>query len=215
MTPAELPITGYLDRLSARPGENIVAHISVAAGTRYRARLQRVICADPHPNGPGRRYQDFSSLFDRTFDGRRQPIALGSYARVAPAPARSARAPRTWTALVWTGLPMRDQAVIADEGEATHAVLSTGPKGAMLTLSSEGGSATIACGTPLQFRTWYRIWASADPDGGSIIVGQSRARRGRARHCPGKCQPCPARGRHCSDRGGKPQRAAAAFRRKD
>jgi len=39
LDPAELPITGYLDRLSARPGESIVAHVSVAAGTPYRARL--------------------------------------------------------------------------------------------------------------------------------------------------------------------------------
>jgi N,N-dimethylformamidase len=171
VTPAELPITGYLDRLSARPGESIVAHVSVAAGTRYRARLQRVICADPHPNGPGRRYQDFSSLFDRTFDGRRQPIAIGSCARVTPAPARSARAPRTWTALVWTSLPMRDQAVIADEGETAYAVLGIGPSGAVLTFSSESGGTIIACEAPLQGRTWYRIWASADPDGG-IIVGQ-------------------------------------------
>jgi N,N-dimethylformamidase beta subunit-like protein len=172
VTPAELPITGYLDRLSARPGESIAAHISVAAGSRYRARLQRVVCADPHPSGPGQRYEDFSSLFDRSFDGRRQPIAIGSYARVAPAPARSARAPRTWTALVWTALPMRDQAVIADDDDETCAVLSTGPQGATLTLSSAEGSESIACGTPLRIRTWYRIWASADPDGG-IIVGQA------------------------------------------
>lgn len=170
--PAELPITGYLDRLSARPGESLVARVSVAAGTPYRVRLKRVICADPHPDGPGRRYEDFSSLFDRTFDGRRQPIALGSYARIEPAPARHASASRTWTALVWTGLPGRDQAVIADEGDATRALLSTGPKGAALTLVSHGGSTSFVCGTPLRPRTWYRVWASVDPARGRVIVGQ-------------------------------------------
>jgi N,N-dimethylformamidase len=170
--PAELPITGYLDRLSARPGEDIIAHVSVAADTPYRAQLKRIICADPHPHGPGRRYEDFSSLFDRTLAGRRQPIALGSCARVEPAPARSAAAPRTWTALVWTGLPARDQAVIADEGSGARAVLSTGPNGAALKFSSQGGSTRILCGVPLRPRTWYRIWASADPASGRAVVGQ-------------------------------------------
>jgi N,N-dimethylformamidase len=102
----ELPITGYLDRLSARPGESIVAHISVAAGTEYRARLKRVISADPHPKGPGRRYEDLSQVYDRTFAGRRQKIERGSYGRIEPAPVREARQKRTWTALVWTALPL-------------------------------------------------------------------------------------------------------------
>ena len=41
--PAELPITGYLDRFSARPGESLAVKISVPQGGRYRARLRRVI----------------------------------------------------------------------------------------------------------------------------------------------------------------------------
>src|SRR5690349_16855687 len=100
MTDAGLPITGYLDRLSARPGEPLVAYISVAAGGRYRARLKRAISVDANPKGPGRRFEDLSRLFDQSFDGRRQAIQIGSYAKIDPAPERDARASRTWTALV-------------------------------------------------------------------------------------------------------------------
>ena len=32
MNIAELPITGYFDRLSGRPGETLTAHVSVRAG---------------------------------------------------------------------------------------------------------------------------------------------------------------------------------------
>jgi N,N-dimethylformamidase len=194
MNDAELPITGYLDRLSARPGESLVAHISVAAGTQYRVRLKRVICADPHPDGPGRRYEDLDHVLDRTLDGRRQPIALGSYARVDPAPERHANGPRAWTALVWTGLPERDQAVIADEGERARALLSIGPRGACLTLAATGGEISIAAGTPLRARTWYRIWASVDPARG-IVIGQAPLTGGSAVTAAATASvPLPARG---------------------
>src|SRR5262245_32676810 len=173
MSKSELPVTGYLARLSARPDESVVAHISVAAGVRYRARLKRVISADPHPDGPGRRYEDLGHVFDRTFDGRRQPIALGSCARVVPAPRRSAGAPRTWTALVWTALAERDQVVIADEGEGAHALLSIGPTGTCLTLATTGGDIAVTAGTPLRARAWYRVWASVDPARGHAVVGQT------------------------------------------
>ncbi len=57
------------------------------AGT-YRARLLRVICADPHPQGPGRRYEDRADLFDQSFEGARQPIHLGSHVAIPAGPQR-------------------------------------------------------------------------------------------------------------------------------
>ncbi len=172
MAVAELPITGYLDRLSARPGERLVAHVSVAAGGRYRARLLRAISLDPHPEGPGRRFEDLSSLFDASFEGRRQAISIGSYARVDPAPLRDPRSARTWTALVWTGLPAADRGVLSDEGEGgDRAVLGIGAEGAEIALAWAGGRTRLATGVPLKPRHWYRLWASARP-GGRIVVGQ-------------------------------------------
>jgi len=167
----ELPITGYLDRISARPGEDIVAHVSVAAGTRYRVQLKRVICVDPHPDGPGRRYEDLAHVLDRTVEGRRQPIRLGSFARAA-APPRRADAPRSWTALIWTTLPLRDQTVLADEGGDARVALAIGAQGASVALTWPGGSARVATAVPLRARQWYRLWASADPASGHVRVGQ-------------------------------------------
>ena len=182
MTVAELPITGYLDRLSARPGERLTAHVSVAGGGRYRVRLLRAISLDANPKGPGRRFEDLSRLFDRSFDGHRQPIAIGSYARVEPAPVRDAGRARTWTALVWTGLPVRDQVVLSDEGagNGARAVLATGAEGAEIRLTWPGGVARLASGVPLKPRRWYRLWASARPDG-RVRVGQQPLEGGEAR----------------------------------
>jgi hypothetical protein len=50
-----LPITSYVDRWSVRPGEEINFMIGVRGGGRYRARIARVICGDPSPQGPGYR----------------------------------------------------------------------------------------------------------------------------------------------------------------
>jgi len=58
----ELPITGYLDRFSRRPGEAFIAHVSVRDGGSYRARLVRVLSGDPNPRGPGVRFEDLSPV---------------------------------------------------------------------------------------------------------------------------------------------------------
>ncbi len=73
--PAELPITGYLDRLSCRPGEALAAKVNVRDGGPYRVALQRLICADPNPAGPGRRREDLASVYSRAIEGRRHPIS--------------------------------------------------------------------------------------------------------------------------------------------
>ncbi|MBM3547639.1 MAG: N,N-dimethylformamidase large subunit [Alphaproteobacteria bacterium] len=167
MTSAELPITGYFDRMSARPGEKLTVHVSVAKGGTFRARLKRAISVDANPKGPGRRFEDLSRLFDESFDGRRQAIQIGSYAKVDPAPERDAGIARTWTALVWTTLPERDQVVLSDEDADGRAVLAIGREGAELAVAGT----RLATGTELKPRRWYRLWASASPDG-RLRVGQ-------------------------------------------
>jgi N,N-dimethylformamidase len=172
MSVAELPITGYFDRLSGRPGETLTAHVSVRAGGAYRARLARVICADPNPAGPGMRLEDLASLFDRAIEGRHQAISIGSYGHVAVGPTRDAAAPCTWTALIWPGVVTRRQAVLADTGGGAEIVLSIGPDGTGAQLVWPGGTVAIATGVTLRVRRWYRIWVSADPTTGRVVVGQ-------------------------------------------
>src|SRR5213592_939026 len=99
MSEQELPITGYLDRFSRRPGEHVTCYVSAPAGGEYRVRLIRVISGDPNPAGPGLQFVDCSDRYDRTFPARHQPISLGSYAIVDQGPPCEAGEPRTWTAL--------------------------------------------------------------------------------------------------------------------
>jgi N,N-dimethylformamidase len=138
MSVAELPITGYFDRLSGRPGETFSVHVSVRAGGSYRARLARVICADPNPAGPGMRFEDLANLFDRTIGGRHQAISIGSYGRAAAGPTRDTATPCTWTALIWPGVVTSRQAVLAETGGGCEIVLSIGPDGTAVRLVSPG-----------------------------------------------------------------------------
>jgi N,N-dimethylformamidase len=172
MSVAELPITGYLDRFSGRPGETLVAHVSVQAGGSYRARLARVICADPNPAGPGMRFEDFSAPFDRTVEGRHQAISIGSYGHIPNGPTRDRTTPCTWTALIWPGVLKHEQAILSEAGSGAEIALTVGPDGTSMRATWPGGTATTTTGVKLRVRHWYRVWASADPATGRIVVGQ-------------------------------------------
>jgi N,N-dimethylformamidase len=169
--PAELPITGYLDRFSARPGESLAVKISVPSAARYRARLRRVISGDPNPAGPGLRFEDLAARFDAEFQGRHQPIRLGSYALIPKAPKRAAGA-LTWTALVWfQGQPANEAAVISEEQVGQSVTLAVGPHGPMARIAWPGGDRQLCLGAPLALRRWHRLWLSADPATGRILLG--------------------------------------------
>lgn len=166
MTVNELPITGYLDRLSHRPGGTVTAHVSVRDGVPYKARLVRVISADPNPVGPGMRFEDLPARFNAGFPGRHQPIVLGSRAVIDRGPPAPAERPRTWTALVCPGVADREQVVIAE----ADFQLSIDASGAAARI----GPLSFNTGTPLRAGLWYRVWLSFDPATRQVLAGQTR-----------------------------------------
>ena len=170
---AALPITGYLDRFSHRPGESFTAHIGLRSPGPARARLVRVISGDPNPAGPGLRFEDLSRIFAIEFQGAHQPIALGSHATVSPAPEADPTAPRTWTALILPGLPHETRTVLSQSDGPASVTLRAGAIGAQATLAWSGGTVTLQTDLPLRPRRWVRLWLSADPADGTITLGQT------------------------------------------
>jgi N,N-dimethylformamidase len=168
----ELPITGYLDRFSRRPGETFIAHLSVRDGGSYRARLARVLSGDPNPRGPGVRFENLSHRFDQSFAGRRQGIRLGSYGIVDAGPARDARTPCTWTVLVRCGIADAGQVLLAEETKGAAVTLLIGANGATARIIFGSATIEVATGTPVQATRWYRVWLAADPTSGRVLVGQ-------------------------------------------
>ena len=60
-----VPLIGYVDRFSARPGERIAVKVSSQSDQPYRADLVRIIHADPNPAGPGIKLEQIVSDFWR------------------------------------------------------------------------------------------------------------------------------------------------------
>ena len=172
----EMPITGYLDRLSRRPGESFVAHVGLRSPGSFRARLTRVVSGDPNPAGPGLRLDDLSQVLDQRVEGIHQPINLGSYATVARAPGHPRRQAVTWTALIWPGVTHEGQTVIAAYGTGASVELSVGGGGVSAVVSG----VTVSTGATMHARRWYRVWISADPATGRVLVGQQALEGGAA-----------------------------------
>ncbi|SDR56521.1 N,N-dimethylformamidase [Rhizobiales bacterium GAS113] len=172
MSEALLPITGYLDRFSHRPGEAFTAYVGMREPGAYRAKLVRVISGDPNPKGPGLRFEDMSQLFDRSFAGRRQEIQLGSYGIVERGPRREAGAACTWTVPLQTSVPEVPAALLAEEGEGRAVIVSVGASGAEAKLAWPGGELRLATHVPLKAAHWYRVWLGVDPVSGRVVLGQ-------------------------------------------
>jgi N,N-dimethylformamidase len=174
MTAKELPITGYLDRFSHRPGETFTAFVSVRDGGAYRARLVRVLSGDPNPRGPGMRLEDLSRRFDQSLSGRRQEIHLGSYGIVGTGAPRDAQAACTWTVIMRAGVADAGQVLLSETDKDAGVALLIGEHGVTARISSKGETIELAAGAPIQAAHWYRAWLAADPRSGRVVVGQQR-----------------------------------------
>ena len=89
-TSNDIPLIGYADRLSASPGETVEFKVSSRSEQPFEARLVRVVCGDPNPDGPGVKENPVPSDFEGSWPSRAQDAHLGSHARVQT-PARRAR----------------------------------------------------------------------------------------------------------------------------
>src|SRR5262245_24195561 len=77
-----LGIVGYADHMTVQPGETVKFLVS-SQSPRYRADIVRLIHGDANPKGPGMKEPLVETAANREYQGKRQPLPLGSYATVA------------------------------------------------------------------------------------------------------------------------------------
>ncbi|MBV8650300.1 MAG: N,N-dimethylformamidase, partial [Alphaproteobacteria bacterium] len=159
MTPT---VMGYVDALTARPGETVTVRVSVLdASRRYRASLVRLLCGDARPKGPAPKEEAIPSEIDGEHEGIEQYTDCGSYAIVDNLPPLGA----VWlSVLAWPSLisgqvqtlmalgPVR--LIIDENGRAAIAV----------------GDEVLAFGERLRPRWWHRIAGGYDPATGRASV---------------------------------------------
>lgn len=82
-SPENPPIVGYVTPFSARPGQRLSFRISSAGNRPFSARVVRIHCADPNPQGPGMKLEPVALPLQAEYAGLDQPVYPGSCALAA------------------------------------------------------------------------------------------------------------------------------------
>ena len=74
-----LKITGYSDKYSAHPGEEIKFYINAEYNDNYETQIVRLIHGDTNPEGPGYKEAEVDASCNGNYQGKNQKIHGGSY----------------------------------------------------------------------------------------------------------------------------------------
>jgi len=161
-----VPLVGYLDRLSARPGEAIAVKVSSQLGSPFAADLVRIIHADPNPAGQGMKLEPVAAAFAGLYASRKQPVTPGSYgvveADLAVEEGGSIRV------LAQPGLLTTAQPVLA----LGDMVLQVAADGARILID---GALAVTVAAPMLERCWYELVATFGE--GVVVLTQTALQR--------------------------------------
>lgn len=167
-----IPLLGYADRFSVRPGETIEFKVSSTSAAPYEARLVRVVSCDPNPKGPGIIEEEIAADFAGSYPSRQQPTHLGSCMVVEETGPLQSLTSFTAIATIWPTTPdtgMQGVLTWRDPKSGAGFALAIDAEGARASL----GTARVSVGKPLMARRWYRVWMSFDAAAGRLTVGQA------------------------------------------
>ena len=159
-----IPVIGYCDPLSVRPGDTIGFKVSCSGEGAFSARLLRSICADANPDGPGIVEEPVQATLAGEYPARQQAFNPGSYGLVQQGPAVAGDV--TLTATVWPTLPGDGEQVILAAGGFELFLDAAGA------LAARAGAVTVSTGKPLLARKWCAVRLSFDAAGSTLTVEQ-------------------------------------------
>ena len=171
-----LPLTGYADRLSVRPGETIRFHLANATGAEVDARIVRVVCADANPAGPGIVVEPVASLPVACGTAGEQRSPQGSCVRIENAERCFGAGSFSVTCLVHpTRTSGGRQAVASRTGAAAASgfTLAIEERGRLCASVGDGASMRdlAVVPEPLVERAWHAVWLVVDTGAGEVRVG--------------------------------------------
>jgi N,N-dimethylformamidase len=174
---ATISITGYTDKVSVAPGDEIAFHVSVDNSATAEVEIVRLVHGDEHPDGPGFIEEVLPSSLSGTQTVRKQFVDTGNAVVVAdPTDRLAPSGPLTIWAYVFPTTPTKGRQVLLGRFSLPETA------GYALGLTSEGrlafwvGDGTdtdeIVSDVPLVHHTWYFVAASFDPASGRAILHQ-------------------------------------------
>ena len=175
-----LKITGYSDRVSARPGETIKFMVNCELGN-YRADIVKLSCGDSSPDGPDFREKLIRTPANKRYKGRPQRIHMGSYAVVKNNSTLENLESFTVQAMIWPTTPDKGLQGIVGKWKPRNqsgfalVIAEDGSLGLMLG-NGKGRTETVSLGKPLLARHWYLAAASWDAEKKEVRLYQEPLR---------------------------------------
>ena len=170
-----MKITGYADKISARPGETIQFMVNCQQ-PRYQAEIVRLVCGDLNPEGPGIREHVVQTLANKSYKGRTQTIEAGSYVSIPSSPLLKGLSSFTFQAMLWPTTPDRGiQAIVSkwqDRRQAGFAVVIH--QGALALQLGDGKGTVEVLSTRKQLlaRRWYFVAVSYNAETQRVTLYQ-------------------------------------------
>ena len=147
-----VPLVGYTNKLSGRPGVEIDFKISSQTRSPIKAQLFRSISAGPNPKGVSIVEESCEELFPaQTFAGRNQPFYPGSYGKTASPLAVTAKSEFKVEMLVWPTQYCDHNQTLLTVGKT---VLLIKPDGHV---EFSFGGHTVCTPNPIKLNHWYKI----------------------------------------------------------
>lgn len=158
-------LTGYTDRLSARPGETLSFMVSTDAPV-FKAEIVRLLHGDTDPRGPGRREFTVGTAADGEYQGGEQPLFPGSCVTIGDQPGLELAGDFTVFAWICPTRPASGEQVILSKeapDKAGYALGLTDTGRLFLRL----GAARIEGAAPVLERRWHWVAARYEARTGS------------------------------------------------
>ncbi|ANN77814.1 N,N-dimethylformamidase beta subunit family domain-containing protein [Bordetella flabilis] len=173
-SPPSPPIVGYVTPLSARPGERLSFRISSTGDRPFTARVLRIHCADPNPEGPGMKLEPVEVALEARYAGREQPVYPGSCALATLPDGQAgylALSLRVKPTLVRDNCRQVIASLQDDEGAQGVALVVENEELCVLLLGGKGApTRTLSTGLRLAQHRWQALHAGVDLHNGCVDV---------------------------------------------
>lgn len=161
----EVPLCGYVNRLSARAGDTLEFKVSNKTDSQQvTAKLTQSICADPNPAGPGIIEHSADKWFTPTeFTATHQPFFPGSYAITDDEALIDAPVVKI-SALIWPTLKKSTVQTVLSQSDLSLNINENG------CAAIQWRNESCACALPLQLHTWVQLTALVDRINGTLLI---------------------------------------------
>jgi len=156
-----LPLAGYAERLSVRPGETLRFHVANATGQPVRAKVVRVLCADPNPAIGGVRTEPMAVAVETLAEPTAQTVPLGSWGVLGSSGLLAGRASCSFAIRVQPTLARQRRQVIVscrDDAGRGFEIALTPTLHLRATVGMRGDrTAVIESAQPLPLHAWTEL----------------------------------------------------------